>query len=257
MNRKQKVTKTLGPLDNNCKCIQIVGHLESVKWIVYPRIYRTGPGYLVLGDWIQNPHIWLHYVESSDGLLADDDVLLSTDTRYWNIHDVQRYFYAHEHCNQILYTYQYPNLRMPTHFGDYLWRANTAMKLPSNQFLKTLNKDLAITLKKMKSSEEQMDRLIVPDQLLHLDRLDYFRRKSILDNLSHVLSVQNHLQLVSFENMRCKRLEGVRLIQQLAIFNSESLKYLFLWDFVLQNENPLLINYSYLTVATCCDLVKN
>lgn len=67
------------------------------------------------------------------------------------------------------------------------------------------------------------------------------------ESFNYYYSVQNNLQLVSFENMRCKRLEGVRLIQQLAIFNSESLKYLFLWDFVLQNENPLLINYSYVT----------
>lgn len=49
--------------------------------------------------------------------------------------------------------------------------------------------------------------------------------------------------------MRCKRLEGVRLIQQLACFNAETLKYLFLWDFVLPNENPLLINYRYITGA--------
>ncbi|XP_045489814.1 uncharacterized protein LOC123690427 [Pieris rapae] len=58
---------------------------------------------------------------------------------------------------------------------------------------------------------------------------------------------QDNLQLVSLENMCCSRLEGVRLLQQLACFNSHSLKYLFLWRFVLPNENPLLVNYSYIT----------
>ncbi|KAI8430857.1 hypothetical protein MSG28_001000 [Choristoneura fumiferana] len=49
----------------------------------------------------------------------------------------------------------------------------------------------------MEAEECQMDRLIVSD----LDRL----------------------QLVSLENLCCKRLEGVRIIQQLACFNAASL----------------------------------
>lgn len=56
--------------------MKLVGHLEAIKWTLSPRIYKPSPGYLALGDWVQKPHIWLHYVESSDGLLAEDDVLL-------------------------------------------------------------------------------------------------------------------------------------------------------------------------------------
>ncbi|XP_075990813.1 uncharacterized protein LOC142986280 [Anticarsia gemmatalis] len=233
--------------DDNCKCIKIIGELEYVKWMSDRLIYRPSPGNLALGDWVQNPFIWMHYTESTDGRLAKDDVLMSTDTRYWDIHDVQRYFLAEEHCEQVLFVYQYPNMRLPTRLGDYLWRANVAMKKPTNLYMKTLNRDLEITLKKIKAHESQMDRLIISDQLVKLDRLDCFRRKSFMELLLNTISFQNHLQLVSFENMCCKRLEGVRLIQQLACFNAHTLKYLFLWDFVLPNENPILINYSYIT----------
>lgn len=70
------------------------------------------------------------------------------------------------------------------------------------------------------------------------------------------LSFQDRLQLVSFENLCCTRLEGVRLIQQLACFNAETLKYLFLWRFVLPNENPILINYSYLTGESQMETIR-
>ncbi|CAG9558431.1 unnamed protein product [Danaus chrysippus] len=189
----------------DCKCIKIVGHLEAVKWLLSPRLYKPSTGPLALGDWKENPHIWLYYVESADGLLLDDDVLRSTDTRYWSIHDVQRYFLGELHCDQVLFTYQYPSLKLPTHLGTYLWKANTALKISPKLFMKELHISIEETLK-------------------------------------------DNLQLVSFENLCCTRLEGVRLIQQLACFAAKTLKYLFLWRFVLPNENPLLINYSYISV---------
>ncbi|KAM3968425.1 uncharacterized protein ACR2FA_002115 [Aphomia sociella] len=231
-------------LEGDCKCIGITGHLGEVRCT---QEYRPSQGYLTLGDWTKDPFIWLHYVESSDGLLPNDDVLLSTNTRYWSIHDVQRYFFGELHCEKVLFTYQYPNLRMPTTLGSYFWRANTALKLPSTLHQKDFNRSLEVTLKKMEASQVQMDRIIISDQLIKIDRLDEFKRKTFFRILLNILSFQDRLQLVSFENLCCKRLEGVRLIQQLSCFNSHSLKYLFLWRFVLPNENPLLINYSYIT----------
>ncbi|XP_063838118.1 uncharacterized protein LOC135087208 [Ostrinia nubilalis] len=233
--------------EEDCKCVKIVGHLEEVRWLLWPRDNRASPGALALGDWIKNPFIWLHYVESSDGILPEDQVLMSTDTRYWSIHDVQRYFFGDLHCEQVLFTYQYPNLRMPTRLGSYFWKANTALKLPPKLYQKEFHQSLEITLKKMEAEQCQMDRLMISDQLIKIDRLDDFKRKTFFRILQNILSFQDRLQLVSFENLCCRRLEGVRLIQQLACFNAESLKYLFLWRFVRPNENPILINYSYIT----------
>ncbi|OWR48504.1 hypothetical protein KGM_209667 [Danaus plexippus plexippus] len=231
----------------DCKCIKIVGHLEAVKWLLSPRIYKPSTGPLALEDWKENPHIWLYYVESADGLLLEDDVLRSTDTRYWSIHDVQRYFLGELHCDQVLFTYQYPSLKLPTHLGTYLWKANTALKIPPKLFMKELHMSIEETLKKMEIKKLQMDRLLVSDQLIRLHRLDYFKRKTFFRILQNIIGFQDNLQLVSFENLCCTRLEGVRLIQQLACFASKTLKYLFLWRFVLPNENPLLINYSYIS----------
>ncbi|XP_059055170.1 uncharacterized protein LOC131849184 isoform X2 [Achroia grisella] len=232
--------------EDDWKYTSICGHLEAVRWQLWPRNCNNSPGYLSLGDWTKSPFIWLHYVESSDGLLPDDDVLLK-DTQFWSIHDVQRYFCGQLHCEQVLFTYQYPNIRMPTKLGNYSWKSNTALKIPSTQYQKELNRCLEITLKKMEANETQMDLLIICDQLINIERLDEFKRKTFFRIILNILSFQDQLQLVSFENLCCKRLEGVRLIQQLACFNSHSLKYLFLWRFVLPNENPLLINYSYIT----------
>ncbi|XP_064076357.1 uncharacterized protein LOC113401895 [Vanessa tameamea] len=231
----------------DCKCVKIIGHLEAVKWPYTPRTYRPSPGALSLADWTQNPHIWLYYVESSDGLIVEDDVLKSTHTKYWSIHDVQRYFLGEHHCEQVLFTYQYPNLKMPTTLGSYLWQANTALKLPPRLYLKELHMSLETTLKKMETNEVQIDRLILSDQLIKIDRLDDFKRKTFLRLLQNIIGLQERLQLVSLENLCCKRLEGVRLIQQLTCFVAHSLKYLFLWRFVLPNENPILVNYSYIT----------
>ncbi|KAG6449157.1 hypothetical protein O3G_MSEX005887 [Manduca sexta] len=231
----------------DCKCMKIIGLLDDEKWLYWHYKYHPSPGFLALGDWITDPYIWLHYVESADGLLADDDVLRSTNARYWSIHDVQRYFLGDLHCEKLLFTYQYPNLRMPTRLGSYFWRANTAMKLPSHLYLKEFHRSLETTMKKIEAKQIQIHRLLLSDKLIKLDRLDDFKRKTFLRILNNVLSFQDQLQLVSLENLRCKRLEGVRLIQQLACFNAESLKYLFLWRFVLPNENPLLVNYSYIT----------
>nr|XP_013189248.1 unnamed protein product [Amyelois transitella] len=233
--------------EEDCKCMKIVGHLEAVKWYLWPKLYKPSPDYLSLGDWTKDPFIWLHYVESDDGLLHDDDVLKSIDSRYWSIHDVQRYFVGELHCEKVLFTYQYPNLRMPSRLGSYLWKANTALKLQPKLYQKELNSSFEITLKKMEAQQVQMNRLIISDQLIKIDRLDYFKRQTFFRILLNIISFQNSLELVSFENLCCKRLEGVRLIQQLAIFNAESLKYLFLWRWVLPNENPLIINYSYIT----------
>ncbi|XP_073953941.1 uncharacterized protein isoform X2 [Choristoneura fumiferana] len=231
----------------DCKCTRIIGHLEAVRWQLWPRPYRPSPGALALGDWRREPHVWLHYVESNDGLLPEDDVLMSTDTRYWSIHDVQRYCLLELHCEQVLFSHQYPNLRMPTSLGSYLWRTNTAMKLPPKLYRKEFNMAFEITLKKMEAEECQMDRLIVSDLVIKVNCLDHFKRKTFFRILNNILSFQDRLQLVSLENLCCKRLEGVRIIQQLACFNAASLKYLFLWRFVLPNENPILINYSYIT----------
>ncbi|CAH0684461.1 unnamed protein product [Chilo suppressalis] len=233
--------------EEDCKCIKIIGHLEAVNWLLWPRENRPSPGYLSLGDWTKDPYIWLHYVESSDGVLREDPVLMSTDTRYWSIHDVQRYFVGDLHCEKVLFTIQYPNLRMPTRQGSYFWKANTALKLPPKLYQKELNLTLEITLKKMEREQCQMNKIIVSDQLININRFDYFKRKTFFRILGNILSFQDNLQLVSFENLCCKRLEGVHLIQQLACFNSRTLKYLFLWRFVLPNENPILVNYSYIT----------
>ncbi|CAF4752393.1 unnamed protein product [Pieris macdunnoughi] len=233
--------------EEECKCIRVGGHLEAVRWNLWPRSYHSSPGPLALDDWTSDPHIWLYYVESSDGLLPEDDVLRSTNTQYWSIHDVQRYFIGELHCETVLFTYQYPNIRMPTRLGSYFLKANTALKLPTALYMKELFRSLETTLKKMVQNQAQMHRLIFCDQLIQLNRLDYYKRRTFFKLLEHILSFQENLQLVSLENMCCSRLEGVRLIQQLACFNSHSLKYLFLWRFVLPNENPLLVNYSYLT----------
>ncbi|XP_052752673.1 uncharacterized protein LOC113517771 [Galleria mellonella] len=233
--------------EKDYRCMKISGHLEAVRWQLWPRDHVSSSGYLALGDWTKDPFIWLHYIESTDGLFLKDDILLSTDTRYWSIHDVQRYFFGEQHCEKVLFPYQYPNIRMPTTLGNYFWRANTALKLPSTSYQKEFNRSLEVTLKKMEAEQAQMDRMIICDQLIKIDRLDEFKRKTFFRILLNILSFQDRLQLVSFENLCCKRLEGVRLIQQLACFNSHSLKYLFLWRFVLPNENPILINYSYIT----------
>nr|XP_049695651.1 uncharacterized protein LOC110374236 [Helicoverpa armigera] len=233
--------------EEECKCMKIIGHLESVKWMVHPRKYRPSPGLLGLGDWTTNPFIWLYHVERSDGILADDDVLLAKAPEYQEINDVSRYFTGDQHCGKVLFTYQYPNLKMPTPLGNYLYRANIALKVQSNLYRKELQNSIELTLKKMVLERAQMDRLIVSDGIIKLDKLDYFRREAFFRLLCNVISFQDRLQLVSFENMCCSRLEGVNLINHLACFNAHSLKYLFLWRFVLPNENPILVNYKYIT----------
>uniref|UniRef100_A0A2A4J188 Uncharacterized protein n=1 Tax=Heliothis virescens TaxID=7102 RepID=A0A2A4J188_HELVI len=243
LNVKTIITDT----EEECKCLKIIGHLEDVKWMVHPRHYRPSPGHLALGDWTTNPFIWLYYVERSDGILADDDVLLVQAPEYQEISDVSRYFTGNQHCSQVLFTYQYPNLKMPTPLGNYLYRANVALKVQSNLYRKELQNSIEITLKKMVIKRAQMDRLIIPDGIVKLEKFDYFGREAFFRLLCNVISFQDRLQLVSFENLCCKRLEGVNLIEHLACFNAQTLKYLFLWRFVLPNENPILINYDYIT----------
>ncbi|XP_072930374.1 uncharacterized protein [Epargyreus clarus] len=234
-------------MEEACKCVKIEGHLEAVRWQLWPRQYSPAAGPLAMADWTSQPHVWLYYVESADGLLADDDVLRSTDPRYWSIHDVQRYLVGELHCERVLFTSQYPQLRLPSAHGQHLWRANTALKLPPARYLKEFHISFEHTLKNMEAKQVQMDRIIISDLLIKIERLDYFKRKTFFRLLENILSFQDNLQLVSLENLCCRRLEGVRILQQLACFNAASLKYLFLWRFVLPNENPILINYSYIT----------
>ncbi|XP_048488451.1 uncharacterized protein LOC105382709 [Plutella xylostella] len=233
--------------EKDCKCLRIAGHLEAVAWPLYPRGYRAAPGPLAALDFTQHPHIWMHYVEPGDGILPDDDVLKSTDPRYWSLHDPLRYFPGDLHCEQILLPAQYPNLQLTSKHAEHLWRVNAAGKRHTALYDK--NKYIAVgrTMKKMITSEVQMERLIIPDQLLKLDRMDHFQRKTFMKELLDIISGQDNLQLVSLEHLGCRRGEAVRLLQQLACFNSDSLKYLFLWRFVLPTENPMLINYSYVT----------
>ncbi|CAH4038375.1 unnamed protein product [Pieris brassicae] len=131
----------------DCKCLKVGGHLEAVRWNLWPRSYHCSPGPLAIDDWTSDPHIWLYYVESSDGLLPEDDVLRSTNTQYWSIHDVQRYFIGEMHCETVLFTYQYPNIRMPTRLGSYFLKANTSLKLPTALYMKELFRSLETTLK--------------------------------------------------------------------------------------------------------------
>ncbi|CAK1588779.1 unnamed protein product [Parnassius mnemosyne] len=228
---------------NDCKCSR---PLDDYNWYK-PRDYRTSPGVLALENWRQNPFIWLHYVESNDGLQPADYVLRAHDTCFWSIEDVQRYFRGQLHCEEVLFTCEYPNLSLPTPIGLHSWRSNVALKRPSANYLKEFHRSLEITLKKMEAEQAQIDRLIICDQLIKVDLMDYFKRKTFFRILLNILSCQDSLQLVSLENLRCSRLEGVRLIQQLACFNAHSLKYLFLWQFVRSDENPILVNYNYIT----------
>ncbi|XP_063547651.1 uncharacterized protein LOC134755103 [Cydia strobilella] len=239
--------KTNNVVVADCKCAKVIGHLEAVRWQLQPRDYRPSAGALALGNWARDHHVWLHYVPSSDGLLPDDDVLRSTDTRYWSIHDVQRYSELMLHCENVLFTCQYPTLRLPSRLGAHFWGSNAALKLPTRLYLKEFHRALETTLMKMQFEEAQMDRLIISDQIVNVNCLDYFKRKTFFRLLNNILSFQDRLQLVSLENLCCSRLEGARLLQQLACFAAHSLKYLFLWRFVLPNENPIVINYSYIT----------
>ncbi|KOB68133.1 Xaa-Pro dipeptidase, partial [Operophtera brumata] len=111
----------------------------------------------------------------------------STHTRYWSIHDVQRYFFGDLHCEKVLFTYQYPNLRMPSQLGSYFWRANTALKLPPALYQKEFNRSLEVTLKKIEATQAQMDRIMISDQLIKLDRLDMFKRKSFFRILMNIM----------------------------------------------------------------------
>ena len=71
----------------------------------------------------------------------------STQTKYWSIHDVQRYFLGDLHCEQVLFTYQYPNLKMPSRLGNHLWLANTALKLSSSVYMKELHMSIETSFK--------------------------------------------------------------------------------------------------------------
>lgn len=50
-----------------------------MKWLLWPREYKPSKAPLDVADWTKDPYIWLHYVESSDGILPDDDVLRSVE----------------------------------------------------------------------------------------------------------------------------------------------------------------------------------
>ncbi|CAK1554989.1 unnamed protein product [Leptosia nina] len=174
--------------EEDCKCMRIGGQLEAVRWNLWPRYYQASPGVLALDDWNNDPHIWLYYVDSSDGILPDDDVLRSTNPRYWSIHNVQRYFVGQLHCEQVLFTYQYPNIRMPSRLGSYLWKTNTALKLPSALYIKELNMSLDTTLKKMVENEAQMHRLIICDQLVKIAQLDHHKRQTFFRLVQDIMS---------------------------------------------------------------------
>ncbi|XP_045542192.1 uncharacterized protein LOC106717036 [Papilio machaon] len=213
-----------------------------------PRAYRAGRGLLALEDWRRDPALlWLHHVPTNNGLQTIDYILGSDDTCFWSIPDVERYFVGDLHCESVLFPAQYPTLPLHTPHGNHLWRTHTAQKRSPFSYLKEFHICLQTTMKRMELEERQMERMIVSDRLIHLDTMDYYKRKKYFQSLLNILSFQDGLQLVCFENLRCSRLEGVRLIQQLACFNAHSLKYLFLWRFFDCNENPLLVNYSYIT----------
>lgn len=71
----------------------------------------------------------------------------SVQTKYWSIHDVQRYFLGELHCEKVLFTYQYPNLELPSRLGKHLWMANTALKLPPAVYMKELHTSIETTFK--------------------------------------------------------------------------------------------------------------
>ncbi|XP_013179440.1 PREDICTED: uncharacterized protein LOC106126364 isoform X1 [Papilio xuthus] len=212
-----------------------------------PRAYRASRGLLALEDWRQDPFLWLHHVPTNNGLQTIDYILGSDDTCFWSIPEVERYFVGRVHCEPVLFPAQYPTLPLPTPHGNHLWRTHTAQKRSHFTYLKEFHRCLQTTMKRMELEESQMERLILSDRLIQLDTMDYYKRKKYFQSLLNILSFQDGLQLVCFENLRCSRLEGVRLVQQLACFNAHSLKYLFLWRFFDSNENPLLVNYSYIT----------
>ncbi|XP_068628513.1 uncharacterized protein [Battus philenor] len=229
--------------EDRCNCWTLLDDIYSFGI----RKYRPSPGTLAFEDWRRNPFIWLQYVESNKGLQISDYVLRANDTIYWAIPEVQRYVLGKLHCEEVLFTCQYPNLKMPTPLGNHTWRNHAALKKSPALYLKEFHRCLESMLKKMEAEETQIDRLIVNDQLIKINLLDHYKRKTFFDVLLNIISLQDSLQLVSIENLLCLRLEGVRLIQQLACFCAHSLKYLFLWNFVRSNENPILVNYSYIT----------
>lgn len=71
----------------------------------------------------------------------------SENSKYWSVHDVQRYFIGDLHCEQVLFTYQYPNLNLPTKLGRYLYKANAALKLSPVLYQKELHRSFEMTLK--------------------------------------------------------------------------------------------------------------
>lgn len=64
-----------GAMLNNNKT-KIEGHLEEVKELLVPRRYKPSPGYLLIGDWTENYHVWPTHIPSTDYLLEDDPYLM-------------------------------------------------------------------------------------------------------------------------------------------------------------------------------------
>ncbi|CAH2034197.1 unnamed protein product, partial [Iphiclides podalirius] len=127
----------------SCNCCTPVSDYLANK----ARKYRPSPGALAFEDWLRNPFIWLHYVPSNDGLQLADYVLRANDTGCWSIHDVQRYFRGQMHCEKVLFTCQYPNLRLQTPLGNHSWRCHAARKRPPANYLKEFHRSLAVVLK--------------------------------------------------------------------------------------------------------------
>lgn len=65
--------------DSNCKCTEIMGHLEEIQELLVPRTYKPRPGCLGLGDWSENHYEWPKHIASDDGLLKEDKYLLSVN----------------------------------------------------------------------------------------------------------------------------------------------------------------------------------
>ncbi|XP_049940797.1 uncharacterized protein LOC126416959 [Schistocerca serialis cubense] len=169
--------------------------------------------------------------------------VVTTSPEPWSEDTVRCHWRLRGHCELLLVPQPYPVLALPSARGRHLWWAHAARAVPQSTYRRYVSVAAAATISAAKAIRppHSIQHVVWCNELFQLDKADAPARCAFIDGTVHLLRQQCELVSVSLEGARLERREAVALLDALE-GSAQTLRGLFLWDFVRRDQNPLTLD---------------
>ncbi|XP_024942357.1 uncharacterized protein LOC107269315 isoform X1 [Cephus cinctus] len=172
--------------------------------------------------------------------------------RTWSTNLPRRHWQIRTNHAKILFPESMPNMVLSTREARFYWYLYSSMSKHQLSYQRTLNSVFLKALNKILRKRILFSEITISRELLRADAFDESSRRFMINQLE---SQQTNLKSLCLEDLRLKRIEGVRLLLSL-VNSSKTMRSLYCWKIFETNVGPLRIASTHPSGSkTCRDII--